>query len=263
VTLPEGPPPSVLYDATLICTNETGAEQLWPLLEAEDLAFTAVRPRRKFPVYQGQRHFSGLWWTATTRAHVGYESWLERYWLTELDHDPEVVGIASQPFTLTWASSKRPGFTKHTPDFVAERLNGTTVVVDCRPVRRITDDTAEKFAATQTVCKMLDWTYLVLTEPTDVSRYVNLRWLAGYRHPRFAQAQIEDSAHQVIDDHERGLYEVAQAIGDPISTLPVLYHLMWRGEIVCSHAYPLVDRTLIRWAQPGEVRGISRKDTVT
>jgi hypothetical protein len=35
-----------------------------------------------------------------TRQHVGYESWLERDHLMLLDYDPDVVGIASQPFWL-------------------------------------------------------------------------------------------------------------------------------------------------------------------
>lgn len=34
---------------------------------------------------------------ATTGAHVGFESWLERDHLMLLDFDPGVVGIAAQP----------------------------------------------------------------------------------------------------------------------------------------------------------------------
>jgi hypothetical protein len=43
---------------------------------------------------------SGLWWSATTGGHVGFESWMER--VMALDLDPTVVGIASQPFWLSW-----------------------------------------------------------------------------------------------------------------------------------------------------------------
>jgi hypothetical protein len=44
---------------------------------------------------QGQRHYVGRWWTATTGTLVGYESRLERDGLVLLDFDPDVVGIAS------------------------------------------------------------------------------------------------------------------------------------------------------------------------
>ena len=36
------------------------------------------RPWRTFPWYLGQRNYSGLYWCATERAMVGYESRLER-----------------------------------------------------------------------------------------------------------------------------------------------------------------------------------------
>ncbi|WP_429423369.1 hypothetical protein [Nocardia sp. GAS34] len=37
-----------------------------------------------------------------TGTHVGYESWLERDWLTVLDASPEVVEISSRSFRLSW-----------------------------------------------------------------------------------------------------------------------------------------------------------------
>jgi hypothetical protein len=46
------------------------------------------RPVREFPSYKGQQHLSCRWWTATTGALVGYESWLERGTQIVLDFDP-------------------------------------------------------------------------------------------------------------------------------------------------------------------------------
>jgi hypothetical protein len=31
---------------------------------------------RRFAARKGQQHLSGLWWSATTGGHVGFESWL-------------------------------------------------------------------------------------------------------------------------------------------------------------------------------------------
>jgi hypothetical protein len=50
---------------------------------------------------RGQRNFPGWWWSATTRSHVVYESWLGRHHLIEADHDDRVTGIAGRPFELT------------------------------------------------------------------------------------------------------------------------------------------------------------------
>jgi len=63
------------------------------LMQCWQVRFEDCRPSRAFPVYRGQKNFTGWWWTATTGTHVGYESWLERAALIELDFDPDVVGV--------------------------------------------------------------------------------------------------------------------------------------------------------------------------
>jgi hypothetical protein len=40
--------------------------------------FEDVPPVRKFPSYQGQRNFPGLYFAACMGRHIGFESWLER-----------------------------------------------------------------------------------------------------------------------------------------------------------------------------------------
>jgi len=45
----------------------------WPGLGPE-----TFMPAREFRWARGQKHLPGLWWSVTTGAHVGYESWLER-----------------------------------------------------------------------------------------------------------------------------------------------------------------------------------------
>src|SRR5664280_2307171 len=105
------------------------------LAEGVPVRFEAVAPVRAFPSFKRQRYFPGLWWSATTRRHVGYESWLERDRLMLLDHDPAVVGIASQPFWLFWQHDGK--LRSHAPDYFARRADGSAVVVDCQPLTRI------------------------------------------------------------------------------------------------------------------------------
>ena len=49
---------------------------------------------------RGQRHLPGWYWSATTGGHLVYESRLELARLLLADFDPEVVGIAAQPFLV-------------------------------------------------------------------------------------------------------------------------------------------------------------------
>jgi hypothetical protein len=97
-------------------------------------------PVRGFPSYRGQRSFPGLWWFATTQAHIGHESWLERDQLMALDADPDVVGVVSQPFWLYW-----PDGIRHAPDYFARRRDGSALVVDVRDDDRISPDDQQKF----------------------------------------------------------------------------------------------------------------------
>ena len=45
--------------------------------------------------------------------------------------------------------------------------------------------------------------------------------------------------------------EGAEAAGDPLSTLPVLFHLMWRRELVADLSLVLSHRTVVRRAGRG------------
>ena len=72
--------------------TEGGAERTLPLTAAWAVPFECGCPVRRFTSRKGQRHLSGLWWSATTGGHVGFESWLERDHVMALDFDAAVVG---------------------------------------------------------------------------------------------------------------------------------------------------------------------------
>jgi hypothetical protein len=82
--------------------TDDGLEHRVSLSQAWATPFESCSPIRRFTSHKGQRHLSGLWWSATTGGHVGFESWMERDHVMALDFDPTVVGIASQPFWLSW-----------------------------------------------------------------------------------------------------------------------------------------------------------------
>lgn len=71
----------------------------------------------------------------------------------------------------------------HSPDYFARRVDGSAVVVDCRPVERREPRDVAAFEATRRTCGLLGWEYRLVGAPDAVTT-ANLRWLAGYRHPR-------------------------------------------------------------------------------
>ncbi|MFE2446098.1 TnsA-like heteromeric transposase endonuclease subunit [Streptomyces sp. NPDC059426] len=114
-------------------------------------------PVRAFRWSRGLGHFPGWWWTATTGCHVGFESWLEQDRLIVLDFDPDVVGIASQPFWLHWHDGKEKR--RHAPDYFVRLADGRARVVDVRAEDQVDERTAEAFAATERACSAVGWEF--------------------------------------------------------------------------------------------------------
>lgn len=77
----------------LLYVDDRGHRHVTELAEAAQVETGRVRSYRRPPAYRGQRNFPGWWWSATTRSHVLYESWLERHHIIEADRDPAVTGI--------------------------------------------------------------------------------------------------------------------------------------------------------------------------
>lgn len=201
-----------------------------------EVRFDEVLPVRSFPSHRGQRNFSGLYWSATSGRHVGFESWLERDTAMLLDFDPAVAGFASQPFWLYWHDGRRER--KHAPDWFARLDSGAGVVIDCRPVGRIGPRDQEAFEATARACAAVGWRFQLVSEVERVQA-LNLRWLAGYRHPRHrGDPAAADHVLEVFTE-PLPLWEGARAVGEPLGVLPVLYHLLWTGELGCDLTLPL------------------------
>lgn len=148
---------------------------------------------------------------------MGFESWLERDHLMLLDHDPAVIGVASQPFWLFWATQDGKG-RSHAPDYFARHAGGSAMVIDCRPAERIRPRDAAKFEATRNACEMVGWEYRLVGAPNAIV-VRNLRWLAGYRHPRYQVAEVAAALLAAID-RPLPLLAAAETVGDPIAVLP-------------------------------------------
>lgn len=211
------------------------------------IAFEDALPAREFFSYRGQRHFPGLWWLATTGRHVGYESWLERDHVMALDFDRAVTGVSSQPFTLSWPGRGRR--VSHTPDYFARLADGSGVVVDVRPADRVGPADAVKFEATAAACAVAgNWSFRLVHELEPVLA-ANVRWLSGYRHPRHQDLDLGAALRRVFAGGGALLAGVSQ-VADPLRGLPVLFHLLWRGDLVTDLSVPLGDGTWVSDREP-------------
>jgi hypothetical protein len=211
------------------------------------VAFEQCQAVRSFPSYRGQRNWPGLWWSATLGRHVGYESWLERDHAMMLDFDSAVVGFASQPFWLFFPGEDGR-MRRHAPDWFARRADGQGVVIDCRPDGRIKSRDEEAFEATRQACAQVGWQYQRVGA-LEALLAQNVRWLAGFRHPRYAVEDVDEQVVAAFTAPGRLLATVT-TVGDPIAVLPVVFHLMWRQALIVDLRVRLEMDALVQASPP-------------
>lgn len=216
--------------------------------EAADVAFEACLPIRSFTNVRTQKHTPGLFWSATMRAHLAYESRLECDWLLEADFDPRVVGISTQPFRIDFPDPR--GGRSHIPDIFHRNGDLTAHLRDAKDPRAVDDaDVVEQRERTRALCEEIGWTYDMVTAPDPV-RKANLGWLSAYRRP----ATIDpDLASQILTTVEvpSTVGEITRATGRPEATLPLLFHLAWKQAVVFDLHERMTARTLFRRAAEG------------
>jgi hypothetical protein len=235
-------------DFEVAFTGQDGCERQVALSQCWSERFEQVPPVREFGSFPGQSHFPGLWWFASSGGHVGFESWLERDVVMLLDADPRVTAVASQPFWLSWPDGER--MVRHAPDFFVRRSDGNAVVIDVRADDRIEDSDAAKFAATARACAQAGWQYRRIGA-LDPVLAANLRWLAGYRHPRFARSGFGENLVEAFAC-PRALADGALAVGDPLAVLPALFSLLWRRVLLADiESVLLTSRSVVRAADAG------------
>jgi hypothetical protein len=83
-------------------------------------------------------------------------------------------------------------------------------------------------------CDAVGWAYRLAGE-LDPVRVANLRWLAGYRHPRCLRSDLGALLREVFAAPVP-LLPGARAAGDPVAVLPVLFHLLWSGVLAADLA---------------------------
>jgi hypothetical protein len=160
-----------------------------------------------------------------------------------MDFDPAVAAVASQPFWLRWREEGDRA-RRHAPDYFARRQDGSAVVVDVRPDDRIPERDAETFAVTAAACESAGWEYR-RSGDLDPVLVANVRWLSRYRHPRCLVPQVAVVLLEAFAGG-RGLFEGAEAAGDRLRVLPVLFHLMWQRQLTADLPAPLGMTTVVR-----------------
>ncbi|MFG2566311.1 TnsA-like heteromeric transposase endonuclease subunit [Streptomyces sp. NPDC048567] len=208
------------------------------------VAFEDLAPVSAFPAVPGRRWGPGLWWSATTGRHVAAGSNAMRVQLMVLDRAPNVTGLAGRPVRLLW-HDRRGQVRSWVPQLFARYRNGTALLADCPGRPDAGGERAMNAAeAMAQACADVGWAYRRIP-PLDDVPVANLKWLAGYRHPRNAGRPGLMAAVVEAFMRPRPLIEGTEAVGDPIEVLPCVFHALWHGRLTTGLEAPLHERVLV------------------
>jgi hypothetical protein len=230
-------------------------QQLWDQA-AGTVRWEELPPVAPFPVVPGRSWGPGWWWSATTGGHVMHGSVAMRTQLMVLDRDPGVMRLAARPVRLVWRDPGDGRPRSWVPQLFVRRGDGTGLLADCPAVVDAGGIRARRAAQIlRAACTAVGWSYRRLALPGPVVT-ANLRWLAGYRHPRNAGTPGLAAAVTEAFAEPRPLGEGAAACGDPIAVLPVVFHALWAGRLDVALDRPLHDRSLVG---PGKAEASGRE----
>ncbi|WP_407842192.1 TnsA-like heteromeric transposase endonuclease subunit (plasmid) [Streptomyces sp. DSM 116496] len=209
---------------------------------------------RGFPLRRGRRLAPGWWWSVTTGRLVGYGTAAMRDAVMLLDQDPQVVGIACRPVEFVWEEQGR--IVTHAPDLAVATASGGVRLVDCPgsggPSKRVVDR-----ARVVGVCaREAGWEHR-FADPADPVVTANARWLSLYRHPR-CSVGISPALLRRAFTVPTALGAGALRLGDPIATLPAVYHGLWHGLLKADWDRPLNAETLVSAVPAGRLEGVGR-----
>jgi hypothetical protein len=214
----------------------------WAASSIDGLA--AATPWRTFRWHRGQRHYSGTYWSATTRDHVIYESRLELARLLFADFDPSVRSIVAQPFLLK--AEVDGAARKHIPDYLLVTDEGP-VVVDVKPLHRLSKpEVAFAFGWTREAVEVRGWRYEVWSEP-PAAELENVRFLSGYRRDWLFDRGLVDELRGAQLDGVSLRRAAVSLPGHPEEQVrSAIYHLLWTQEFTVDLDRPFSPAHVLR-----------------
>ncbi|MFE6335207.1 TnsA-like heteromeric transposase endonuclease subunit [Streptomyces sp. NPDC057806] len=208
---------------------------------ADELRLMECLMVRGFSLRRGRRLAPGWWWSATTGRLVGYGSAAMRDAVMMLDQDPQVTGLVSRPVEFVWEEGGRT--VTHVPDLAVALVDGGIRLVDCPGSSKPSVRLASRVRVAGLCAQDAGWEHR-FADAADPVALANGRWLSVYRHPRCSvgipAARLREAFASPI-----ALLEGALRLGDPIATLPAVYHGLWHGLLSMAWDHVLSEETLV------------------
>ncbi|MGW1278859.1 TnsA-like heteromeric transposase endonuclease subunit [Streptomyces tsukubensis] len=197
-------------------------------------------PVLAFPLLKGRRVAPGWWWMATTGRMSHYGFGAMRIQMMLLDFDPHVVAIACRPVELLWRGGDGR-IVSHAPHLMARLADGSGVLIDCVGQRGAGRQLVRRAVHVEAAAAAAGWHYRLLGPPSPAVE-ANVRWLAGYRHPRCGGGLVDEVSECFRTPTP--LVDGVCSLGDPIMVWPAVFHALWRQILSVPLESPLHERSV-------------------
>lgn len=193
-------------------------------------------PVRKIPI--SSRSLTGRHAYGRGKGAVGFESSLERDFISLMRFDANVTDIEEQPVRISFQDSA--GKHRHyTPDFLVHRGSGASMLVEIKPAKFVTATLDDKFNAARNFARRRGWTFEVWTErQIRIPRLENAKFLLPYQEAE-PPVGARDRLLTALGETGRTtvtclLDATCQQEDDRAEALFALWHLVATGTIVAS-----------------------------
>ncbi len=204
----------------------------------------ALRSIRAPRSTEKSRHIPVQAHSVTLDGPIRLESGLEHDLVRELDRDPDVVWMVSQPARL--ALSTVNGRSRvHTPDLLVLGREGAVTIWDVRPVERQDEKFVESRDLTEAACDEVGWGYRVYGGGSPVRRD-NVRWLTAYRRAMPWYPAARDELLRICRDPGATVGVVLDADRGAGHLVSAMWHYAWIGALVVDLDQPIGRTTPIR-----------------
>ena len=197
---------------------------------------------------------------------LAYESLLEKSVLMDMDRDPTVKRLWTQPFRVDGLDGNRGGrYVRPTPDILVEYVDGSLEVLEVKPEIAVHPPDPERYGDnlealdkaiarwqrlqnTQNYLRAelacLNMTVGVRSELSPARRH-NLEYMSLYRRP-FPKG--DDLPGKVLEQARKGpceIVDLAERCDGFVSAMPVILHLVWHRELEMNIEEPLNPTSIV------------------
>lgn len=204
----------------------------------------ALRSIRTPRSTEKSRHIPVQAHSVTLDGPIHLESGLEHDLVRELDRDPDVQWMVSQPVRLGLKTANGRSRV-HTPDLLVLGRESAVTIWDVRPVERHDEKFVENRDLTEAACVEVGWGYRVYGGASPVRRD-NVRWLTAYRREMPWYPNARDELLGICREPDATVGAVLKADRGAGHLVSAMWHYAWTGAVAIDLDQPIGRSTPVR-----------------